>query len=488
MNIDKLRVMFHNLLSGSQQPTDPQALTDLLLRVANALDRALLKSPKNRVFVEVCAQAHKLLVTMVRRPDIRLNLERALELWNQAYQAAPHREDFALELAELYLWKNQCDDVLELLRNLESQDPRTRARVDLSRYTAHILMGNCEAALGAVSHWPSRPDTHYQRAMALIQSGEIESGQCEFLQSVTEEVPRFAGIPTWQGGPFSEKAALFTMYDTRGGGDELMFATPLASLHSQFETVYIEAEPRSKKLYEESFPGAYIFNIGDEPPWKLNPALPSPEIQSNTRTLSARLYAKPSSFPVSSGHFRCSDSDLAYWIKQTNAFAGGRLKVGLSWRSYHSVGPTARESLTIEDLAPLMMLGDQVAFFNLQYDLTAEDKQELHSKFGVEIYDPTELNQLDDFHGVAAYASSLDVTVGNMNTNMIIACSAGVPFVELAPDYMPVCFLVLPWYSNRHRFLRSWNEDWQAPCEAAATHLAEIIKEERLHRPISNTG
>ena len=107
--------------------------------------------------------------------------------------------------------------------------------------------------------------------------------------------------------------------------------------------------------------------------------------------------------------------------------------------------------------------------------MTPEDRQEFQDIVGAKLYDP-DLDQLNDFHGIGAYASSLDLVFAPMNTNSVIVGSVGVTLLEAAPEYMPVCFAVLPWFGNRKRLLRRWDQNWRKVTELGVEIIEGFVK------------
>ena len=456
-----LRNNLTNVLSSGTKSPCLESLQNLLKEI-NASISYISKDPdKKFLAIEICAQINKISLLESRRYSVVGNLKASRHLYSILVSRDPENVTYLQEYCDYLIWENKCKVALEILLRIISKNltPLQLNRVLYSLYEVNILMGQCSDAMKWLSLMPNTPSVNYGKAMAYIQKGDITQGLVEYKKYLDVIPTRFSNIPKWDGKHLEYRAVLFTLTDSCGGGDELAFSRYLEGIEDILN-VYIESEPRCKKLYQLSFPGSYVFNFDEQAPWEKNKLYIEPQVQISTRSLFVKNVLDDPTLLESCENLKCSRPLVEKFKSQTNDFAGGKYKLGLGWRSYHVLGPTARESIDLEELKQFQILKEEVAFFNFQYDLTSEDVSFFEEKIGINIYNP-DFDQLNDFQQVGAYALSLDLIFSAMNTNSAIANSVGANVIEVRPEFMPSCLLILPMFQNRKSVLRSWNEPWK---------------------------
>ena len=99
--------------------------------------------------------------------------------------------------------------------------------------------------------------------------------------------------------------------------------------------------------------------------------------------------------------------------------------VGLSWRSTLTNAMRNVHYLDVDDLAPLFSIPN-VTFVNLQYDHCLHELDEIKDKYDVDVINFPELDQMNDFDGVAGLMKSLDVVIAPFTAVIELAGSIGV--------------------------------------------------------------
>lgn len=99
--------------------------------------------------------------------------------------------------------------------------------------------------------------------------------------------------------------------------------------------------------------------------------------------------------------------------------------VGLSWRSSLTNAMRNIHYLSIEDMLPLFDIPN-IYFVNLQYDECQHELDILRNKYNVEIIDFPELDQMNDFDGVAGLMKNLDLVISPFTAVIELAGSIGV--------------------------------------------------------------
>ena len=185
-----------------------------------------------------------------------------------------------------------------------------------------------------------------------------------------------------------------------------------------------------------------------------------------------------SQFPTSKeGHLRADPVRVMHWrtrlqeeaaaregLEQRSTFAA----VGIAWRS--SITTPGRASFYAKpaDLAPLFQL-EHVLIYNLQYDLTASEFEEIAMMFGQRAlitFPNTELDLYNDLDEVAAFMSALDVVISPLISTADLAGALGVPTWVFSPTHAHDRFLGsqgMPWYPSVRVFAkRMWEEPWSS--------------------------
>ena len=103
----------------------------------------------------------------------------------------------------------------------------------------------------------------------------------------------------------------------------------------------------------------------------------------------------------------------------------GKLLVGLSWRSSLTNATRNLHYLSVEELGPLFKIPN-VQYVNLQYDECSHELDYIKRTYNYDIIDFPELDQMNDFDGVAALMKNLDVVISPLSAVIELAGSVGV--------------------------------------------------------------
>lgn len=102
------------------------------------------------------------------------------------------------------------------------------------------------------------------------------------------------------------------------------------------------------------------------------------------------------------------------------------LKIGISWRSGLTTSSRNEHYLSIQELEPIFSIPG-IQFVNLQYDDCSEELDWINSKYPGKLLNIEELDQYNDFDGVAALMSCLDLVIAPATTVVELAGAIGVP-------------------------------------------------------------
>ncbi|WP_353430195.1 tetratricopeptide repeat protein [Paracoccus denitrificans] len=232
-----------------------------------------------------------------------------------------------------------------------------------------------------------------------------------------------------------------------GVGDEIRWARYYEGLREYYSEVCISCDPRLEHIFTRSFPDYRFVPVArrwHQIPWrprehreeiadiamagKLSGALHH-EIVTSERILfieevGQHKWARDgiaNPVPAPKGPYLKADSDLAeYWAKRLEEDAGGRLKVGLLWRSGLSRGKRAAHYMAVNDLLPLTR--NDCCFVSLQADMTP-DEMIACAHQGIRTYDEVDL--YNDFDNVAALTANLDLVIGISTLPLEMAAAVG---------------------------------------------------------------
>ncbi|WP_374467452.1 hypothetical protein [Ferrovibrio sp.] len=158
------------------------------------------------------------------------------------------------------------------------------------------------------------------------------------------------------------------------------------------------------------------------------------------------------------------------------AIAGGRPRIGLSWRSANvDFGP--QKSLQLADFAPVFAAVDAF-WIDLQYGETAAERAALEAGQGVSLWRDPAIDPLQDMDGAAAQYAALDMVITVSNTVAHLAGALGLPVWLLlpAPGYGLLWYWFLdrtdsPFYPTLRCFRQRHPRDWGAPLNEVAAAL-----------------
>ncbi|GMN90428.1 capsular polysaccharide export protein, LipB/KpsS family [Francisella sciaenopsi] len=103
-----------------------------------------------------------------------------------------------------------------------------------------------------------------------------------------------------------------------------------------------------------------------------------------------------------------------------------KIMIGISWRSFLCNAMRNIHYLSVDDMKPIFDIPN-VTFVNLQYDECTHELAEIKQKYNVDVIDFEDLNQMDDFDGVAALMKNLDLVISPFTAVIELAGSIGVP-------------------------------------------------------------
>jgi hypothetical protein len=183
-------------------------------------------------------------------------------------------------------------------------------------------------------------------------------------------------------------------------------------------------------------------------------------------------------FPATNPGLLAADpARVAYWREQVAKLPGR--KVGLLWKSAITKDARHRYFAAFEAWADVLRQ-EGVSFVNLQYGDCQEELAFARSKFGVEIWQPPEIDLKQDLDDVGALCSAMDLVVGFSNATFNIAASCGAPaWLITTPGAWPRLGLSdrYAWYPQARVFPLEQFGDWTPVMGRVAEALGAFGRE-----------
>ncbi|WP_245985937.1 tetratricopeptide repeat protein [Azospirillum thermophilum] len=429
------------------RPAFPEALTHLGLRrhmpgqLAEALvwhRRSILLAPDNQAAHTNIGHACEMLG---RFPEATAHYRRALAL-------RPDSPDAHNNLATLTNLEGRTEEVPRHLRRA--------LRIEPGFPLAAWNLGLIELAEGRIAEgWAG-----YERRFSARQLQRART------------IPR----PKWQGEALNGRTLL--VWSEQGVGDEILFASTIGDLAGLVDgpsggRVIVECDRRLVPLFQRAFPWAMVRAEMVDAGGRETMVPPDCDLQIAAGSLPALLRDRLDRFPDRPAYLSPEPGRLALWRQRVAALGPG-LKVGIAWRSQIVTARRKSAYTSIADWLPVIDLPGVVPV-SLQY---GDCRAELASveTGGRRLHRWDDLDLKDDFEGVAALISCLDLVIAPATAVGELAGALGAPTWRLCTiDWTCLGSAVRPWFPTMRPFAPSPAEsmgDVVARVAAALSRLA----------------
>jgi len=264
--------------------------------------------------------------------------------------------------------------------------------------------------------------------------------------------------PIWQGGVEAGKHLLIT--SEQGIGDQLLHSGNLVTLHEAGMDVTLTCAPKLVGLIARCFPFASVFPDCVPIPDSVDEQV---DFQTNVITLSSHLLTNPEKIKPAT-HITSVPEWGAHFKQKYQQF-GGKLKVGIAWRS-KSGSCGARKSIELEQWRPFLE-NQKIQCVSIQYGAMDDHEQALMRQAPFSnLYVDTEFDPYDEIDKAIAQIEALDVVVSVSNVGVHYAGQIGKPCWVLVPEAALWHWFVdtqqSPWYPSvlieRRVVGQSWEE------------------------------
>jgi hypothetical protein len=164
-------------------------------------------------------------------------------------------------------------------------------------------------------------------------------------------------------------------------------------------------------------------------------------------------------FPARERFLTPDRARVAHWTSTLAPLPG--LKVGLLWKSLLINSARHRFFSPFEQWAPILKTPG-VSFINLQYGDCEAELAFARREFGVEIFQPQEIDLKQDLDDISALCCATDLVLGfsNATINLAGACGAPVWLMTVDGAWTRLGSEAYPWYPQARCFASSDYQDW----------------------------
>jgi tetratricopeptide (TPR) repeat protein len=347
-----------------------------------------------------------------------------------------------------------------------------RGNARLSRGDRVGALEDCEAAMTAPMAADERLMMELARSTILMALGRVGEGWDAYearLQPAFADVTHYLiDRPKWT--PDSDLAGrTLLVIGEQGLGDEVMFANVLPDLVEALGPdgrLILAVEPRLVPLFQRSFPDALV---GPHATYKVDARsvravtflddLDTVDLWTPIGSLLRRFRRTVEAFPARERFLTPDPARVSHWTSTLSALPG--LKVGLLWKSLLINSARHRFFSPFEQWAPILRTPG-VSFVNLQYGDCDAELEFARREFGVEIFQPPEIDLKQDLDDIAALCCATDLVLGFSNATINLAAACGAPIWLMSVDgaWTRLGSEAYPWYPQARCFSSSDYQDW----------------------------
>lgn len=445
------------------------------------LGNALLEAGEAGAAVSACRRAIELDANLAAAWSHLGNALRELGEHGEAIRACERALEISPQLAEA--WSNLGSALMEQGEIDQSLAAHRRALEMLPLSArAHYNLGlaqerrrQLEAAIGsyrrAVEIVPDFPAARMRLACSLLTRGEFSEGWPAYDWRWREAgaLPKRYDFTPWAGERTPGRRLL--LWGEQGLGDEILYSSMIGEVADGVQRVTLEIDPRLVPLMQRSFPGVRVVARTD--PASVDPA--TFDYQSSLGSLGRWLRPSFDAYPVHDGYLRADAERVAWFAERLRLPARGKV-VGISWSSANrDIG--AIKSSALADWAGLLEVPG-IRFVDLQYGDTADAREALRQRHGLDITHLDDLDLLNDIEGLAALCSACDLVITVSNVTAHLAGALGKPVWLLAPNAKGRIWYWFsgrsdsPWYPSMRVFTQTSPGSWREVLTRVEKELA----------------
>lgn len=155
-----------------------------------------------------------------------------------------------------------------------------------------------------------------------------------------------------------------------------------------------------------------------------NDSLPEIHKAKKIKLLTEYLYKFRKEYNDFSGQTPYLKTDPKQVLEFSNRLPNEKMLIGICWRSFLTNALRNVHYLSVQDLEQIFRL-ENVQFVNLQYDECSSELEYIRDQYGCDIIDFDDLDQMNDFDGVAALMQNLDLIISPCTAVIELAGAVG---------------------------------------------------------------
>lgn len=356
--------------------------------------------------------------------------------------------------------------------------------------TLYINEGKPDEALKhlnvALAIDPVHGQAHWNKSLALLESGNYLEGWAEYDWGITSKVrvergytpANKPGLPKWDGTP----GQTVVVYGEQGIGDEILFASMLPDLMRDCKKVVFECHKKLHKLFSNSFPELDIYPTREDEiiNWP-NKADGSPRYEFDAKIALGSLgqFYRPNleAFP-GTPYIKPTPAAELTWNERLAQLPSGP-KVGISWIGGHKKTRMEVRSVQLEDMLPI--LAQDAVFVSLQYTPQEDEIAAFEKKHNIKIHQFPEAAYSPIYDDKAGLVANLDLVITVCTSVVHLAGSMGVPVWVLTPSRPAWRYRLdldtMPWYKGVTLFRQAPDTvSWTPVIEEVSNNLTALLE------------
>ena len=278
----------------------------------------------------------------------------------------------------------------------------------------------CKALTSASSH-SLRAQTALNASFSAMCLGDFDRGWQFYAYRKYTGVTKEMSYPAWQGESLSGKHLVIRR--EQGMGDEIRFASLIPEIANEARSLTLECDPRLIDLYQRSFSNNVAL-VGTTEIAGKNGHGDSYEDVSYAAHIGDLAHYKRRSmddFPEHYGYLQPDPERVSYWSDYLDGL-GGKLNVGVSWKSGNTKGIRSTLYTNIEHWLPVFAIED-INFVNIFYGDSEEELKWVEGQIGIKVHTPRGIDLKNDIDDLSALIASLDLVVGPHTAPIDLAMS-----------------------------------------------------------------
>lgn len=322
---------------------------------------------------------------------------------------------------------------------------------------------------------PQQATAMLNKAVASLAGGRFSTENWKLLDARLTIEGKITGrsylVPRWTG---EKLEGTLLVWGEQGIGDQILYASMIEEVAERVDRLVIEANPKLVPLFARSFPFAEVRALTKE--------LNESDIDAHIAFGGLCEF-----FRHSWEDFRCrpylyADKEKTNTLR--GLISGGRkCTIGLSWRSANPKFG-GYKTAKLSDFAPLFK-HPEFAFFDFQYDETAEELNSVRSELGYNVRHLDEIDNTNDIDGLAALIEACDAVLTISNTTAHIAGALGKRVWIMIPSgpgrhwYWFRERIESPWYPEARIVRQQPGQSWQDLVDSITPEIVAYAKERR---------